>query len=251
MRQLESIATIVGSWRRSGYRGVEWPLRWWLIAAVCVGSAVLVAIGTALPDDVPSDPAVARRAQIAVSELSVIDIAARRPARDDYQREAFGAAWTDDVRVVDGANGCDTRNDVLARDLRDTRRAPVRSCPTAVMSGEFRSPYTGEFLVFRRDGHAGAVQIDHIVPLAYAWDMGAWAWAPGRRADFANDPANLVAVDASSNLTKSDHEPARWMPPDDGFHCQYAIEFVMVSGTYGLALDRRSRDVLLGALRSC
>lgn len=73
--------------------------------------------------------------------------------------------------------------------------------------------------------------------------------AARQRLDFANDPANLVAVDGRSNQEKSDSEPARWMPPARGFWCQYAIQFVIVTATYGLAIDEPSRRVLSEALR--
>lgn len=158
-------------------------------------------------------------------------------------------AWTDAVRVPGGGNGCDTRNDVLTRDLRDIRAGPVSSCPHAVLAGELHSPYTGEFVMFRRGSGSSSVQIDHIVPLAYAWDMGAWAWPAELRRDFGNDPANLVAVDARSNQAKSDAEPGRWMPPRHRFRCQYAVQFVVVVRAYGLALDEASRRVLGQALR--
>ncbi|GAB90581.1 HNH endonuclease family protein [Gordonia rhizosphera] len=212
---------------------------------------VVVAVATVPSAAPPQDPTIAPRARQAADILPGIPVVAQRPSRPDYRRAAFGAAWTDAVAVAGGANGCDTRNDILARDLTDTRTAAVASCPRAVTAGEFRSPYTGEFVVFRRGGRAGSVQIDHIVPLAFAWDMGAWAWTPTKRMDLANDPANLVAVDASSNLAKSDLEPGRWMPPNRGFHCHYAIQFVAVVATYGLELDDHSRQVLSRTLRRC
>ncbi|RPA13022.1 HNH endonuclease [Gordonia sp. OPL2] len=229
----------------------EWPLRWWLVTLGCVGTAVLVAAGVVVSDGPTRDPVSSARAQRAQSTLAGVAVVGERSSRTDYQREAFGTAWTDAVDVADGANGCDTRNDVLGRDLGDTRRGPVSTCPRAVVAGEFRSPYTGEFIVFRRDRRAGAVQIDHIVPLAYAWDMGAYAWPPTTRRELANDPANLVAVDAASNLAKSDREPAVWMPPNAGFHCQYAVQFVEVVGAYRLRLDAPSKQVLAGVLARC
>lgn len=229
----------------------EWPLRWWLVMLACVFTAVVVAVGVVVSDSPTRDPVTSARAHRAQATLAGVGIVGERSSRSDYQRDAFGTAWTDAVDVAGGSNGCDTRNDVLDRDLDDTRRAPATSCPRAVVAGEFRSPYTGEFIVFRRDRRAGAVQIDHIVPLAYAWDMGAWGWPPTTRRELANDPANLVAVDAASNLAKSDREPARWMPPNTGFHCQYAVQFVEVVAAYRLRLDAPSRHVLAGVLARC
>jgi hypothetical protein len=95
------------------------------------------------------------------------------------------------------------------------------------------------------------VQIDHIVPLAYAWSMGARQWNSVVRQRFANDPANLVAVDGEANQDKSDKQPSQWMPANSGFHCQYAIQFIAVVRTYGLYLDRASYPVLRTALARC
>lgn len=222
----------------------------------CVGSAVVVAVGVGLRPAAPTDPRLHAAGVRASSLLPYLTVVPQRVPRDDYRRTAFGQAWSDEASVADGGNGCDTRNDILARDLVDRTVGPVSSCPHAVTAGEFRSPYTGEFIVFRRGrggpGRAGgAVQIDHIVPLAYAWDMGAWAWSPTTRLQLANDPANLVAVDGASNQDKSDKAPGVWMPPEAGFHCQYAIQFVTVSSTYRLAVDSESRAALSEALRRC
>ncbi len=235
---------------RNGSASGSWSARQWWLLVFAVVTAIVVAVGSGgfgpRPD---TDPRVRATAREALAGLASIPVYAQRPDRDDYDRRAFGSAWTDAVAVAGGGNGCDTRNDILARDLQDIRAGPVPSCPRAVVAGEFRSPYSGEFVVFRRDRGASTVQIDHIVPLAYAWDMGAWSWEFGRRLEFANDPANLVAVDGASNQDKSDSEPARWMPPARGFWCQYAIQFVTVSVTYGLTIDVESREVLADALR--
>ncbi|MCZ4579229.1 MULTISPECIES: HNH endonuclease family protein [Gordonia] len=228
----------------------SWSARQWSLLVFAVVTAIVVAVGSGgFGPQSDIDSRVRTLAREALARLASIPVHAQRPDRDDYDRSAFGAAWTDAVAVAGGGNGCDTRNDILARDLQDIRAGPVSSCPRAVLAGEFRSPYSGEFVVFRRDRNASSVQIDHIVPLAYAWDMGAWSWELGRRLSFANDPANLVAVDGPSNQDKSDSEPGRWMPPVRGFWCQYAIQFVMVSATYGLTVDAESREVLTDALR--
>ncbi|WP_454175396.1 HNH endonuclease family protein [Gordonia sputi] len=236
---------------RHARRDAQWPARRWVVTIAFVLTAVVVAVG--VYRDVPRTRAGQWHAgvQLALRELAGVPVVAARSGRDDYERSAFGASWTDDASVTGGGNGCDTRNDVLTRDLGDVRIGPVTSCPRAVLAGELRSPYTGKTVVFRRDRSATAVQIDHIVPLAFAWDMGAFGWSTRRRVDLANDPANLVAVDAASNQEKSDSEPARWLPPNRGFHCQYAIEFVVVSRAYGLAVDAASRSVLAGILNRC
>ncbi|MGC5246850.1 HNH endonuclease family protein [Gordonia sp. DT219] len=213
-------------------------------------TALIVAVTVNL-DRARPDPAAHAHAVAALAVLVRVPTVPRRPDRDDYERGAFGVAWTDAVSVRGGHNGCDTRNDILRRDLSDVTVGPVRSCPSAILSGEFRSPYTGDTVVFRRDRGATAAQIDHIVPLALSWDMGAWSWPAERRADFANDPANLVAVDGESNQAKSDAEPAVWMPPLTAFHCRYAVQFVEVVAGYGLSIEMASRKVLADVLESC
>ena len=92
----------------------------------------------------------------------------------DYRRDAFGDAWTDDNTAPGGHNGCDTRNDILDRDLVDKTYVSIKRCPTAVATGTLHDPYTNAVIAFMRGEKTGAaVQIEHIVPLAYAWDMGA------------------------------------------------------------------------------
>ncbi|MFE0749167.1 HNH endonuclease family protein [Gordonia sp. NPDC058843] len=227
-----------------------WSTRQWVVLIAAVVTAVAVAVGVdGFSADPDVDPRVRAMASQAAASLPSIPVVTSRVDREDYDRSAFGSAWSDAASVPGGGNGCDTRNDVLGRDLHDVRAGPVSSCPRAVLAGDLLSPYTGDFVIFRRDRNASAVQIDHIVPLSYAWDMGAWSWPPATRLDFANDPANLVAVDGHSNQDKSDSEPARWMPPATGFWCQYAIQFVAVTKTYGLAIDEPSRRVLSEALR--
>ncbi|MEZ5209638.1 HNH endonuclease family protein [Gordonia sp. PP30] len=225
--------------------------RHWASLTGFAATAVIVAagIGWHSAPGAAVDPVRVRLAREALATLSVVP---RRPPHDTaYHREAFGPAWTDAAGVPGAGNGCDTRNDVLARDLAVAKSVAAQTCRSAVAAGRFRSPYTGREITFARGRGSAAVQIDHIVPLAYAWDMGAASWEPARRVALANDPANLVAVDAASNQAKSDLEPGRWMPPLRGFACQYAMQFATVSAAYDLPVDERSRDVLAAALGKC
>src|SRR6201996_7204215 len=153
----------------------------------------------------------------------------------DYRRAAFGEAWTDDTDAPGGHNGCDTRDDILNRDLTDKTYVFTKHCPDAVETGTLHDPYTSAVIVFHRGAKVGeAVQIDHIVPLALAWDMGAYDWPEAQRVRFANDPANLLAVQGQANQDKGDSQPGLWMPPNSAFHCQYAMQFIAVSRGYGL-----------------
>ncbi|WP_137147084.1 HNH endonuclease family protein [Mycolicibacterium sp. CR10] len=170
----------------------------------------------------------------------------------DYRRDAFGESWTDENTAPGGHNGCDTRNDILDRDLIDKTYVAISRCPTAVATGTLRDPYTSKTIPFLRGARTGDdVQIEHIVPLAYAWDQGARNWTDEMRVRFANDPANLVAVDGPTNQDKGDAEPARWMPPNAAFHCQYAMQFIAVLRGYGLPVDAPSVPALRQATATC
>jgi hypothetical protein len=190
-----------------------------------------------------------------VPGVDVLAGVAQVPARirsGDYRRAAFGEAWTDDNTAPGGHNGCDTRNDILNRDLIEKTYVEISRCPTAVATGTLRDPYTSRTIPFVRGAQTGDdVQIEHIVPLAYAWDQGARNWTDEMRVRFANDPANLVAVDGPTNQDKGDAEPALWMPPNAAFHCQYAIQFVAVMKGYGLPVDAPSVPKLREAAATC
>jgi hypothetical protein len=184
--------------------------------------------------------------------LAGIALMPNRVHRYDYRRAAFGDAWTDDNDAPGGHNGCDTRDDILNRDLVDKTYVAIKRCPDAVATGTLHDPYTSTTIAFQRGAKVGeAVQIDHIVPLALAWDMGAYDWPSAQRLRFANDPANLLAVQGQANQDKGDSEPALWMPPNDAFHCQYAIQFIAVLRGYGLPVTAPSVPVLRRAAASC
>ncbi len=170
----------------------------------------------------------------------------------EYRRDGFGVTWTDDNPAPGGHNGCDTRNDILDRDLADKTYVSIKRCPNAVAIGTLHDPYTNAMVPFVRGAQVGAaVQIDHIVPLALAWDLGARNWTDDIRLRFANDPANLIAVDGPANQDKGDHEPAMWMPPNHAFWCQYAVQFAAVLRGYGLPVDAPSATVLRDAAATC
>ncbi|WP_193043474.1 HNH endonuclease family protein [Mycolicibacterium baixiangningiae] len=184
--------------------------------------------------------------------LAGVTVVPTRLRGHDYRRAAFGDAWTDDNGAPGGHNGCDTRNDILDRDLVDKTYTSISRCPTAVATGVLHDPYTNVVISFTRGNQTGAaVQIEHIVPLAYAWDQGAHGWPDDLRVRFANDPANLLAVQGEVNQDKGDQEPARWMPPNAAFHCQYAIQFIAVLRGYGLPVDAPSAPALRQAADTC
>ncbi|BCO37008.1 HNH endonuclease [Mycobacterium heckeshornense] len=184
--------------------------------------------------------------------LAGVTVVPARIHRYDYRRAAFGDAWDDDNDAPGGHNGCDTRDDILNRDLVDKTYVSIKRCPEAVATGTLHDPYTNATINFQRGARVGqSVQIDHIVPLALAWDMGAYAWPYPQRLRFANDPANLLAVSGQANEDKADSQPALWMPPNTAFWCQYAVQYIAVLRGYALPVDQPSADVLRRAAATC
>ncbi|ETW22538.1 HNH endonuclease family protein [Mycobacterium gastri] len=184
--------------------------------------------------------------------LAGVAVLPQRTHRYDYRRAAFGDAWDDNNDAPGGHNGCDTRDDILNRDLVDKTYVPTKRCPNAVATGTLHDPYTNATIAFQRGAKVGeSVQIDHIVPLSYAWDMGAYDWPAPQRLRFANDPANLLAVQGQANQDKGDSPPAQWMPPNAAFACQYAMQFIAVLRGYSLPVDQPSANVLRNAAATC
>ncbi|TMS53887.1 HNH endonuclease family protein [Mycobacterium sp. DBP42] len=226
---------------------------WWLVAAVALAVVVAVQVTTST-HDAARFAAQAQPPTVApgVDLLAGVPQIPVRVRGNDYRRAAFGESWDDDNSAPGGHNGCDTRNDILNRDLVDKTSVAIKRCPAAVATGTLHDPYTNAVVSFVRGNQTGAsVQIDHIVPLALAWDLGARDWPDDLRLRFANDPANLLAVAGKANQDKGDQEPAHWMPPNRAFWCQYAVQFVEVLRGYALPVDTASAVVLRDAAGTC
>ncbi|MHC9296502.1 HNH endonuclease family protein [Mycobacterium sp. LTG2003] len=226
---------------------------WWLALAVAL--AVVVAVQVMVSDQRSARFVAQAQTPTVAPGVDPLAGLAEIPIRvrgNDYRRAAFGEAWDDDNSAPGGHNGCDTRNDILNRDLADKTFVSIKRCPNAVATGTLHDPYTSAVVAFVRGNQTGAsVQIDHIVPLALAWDLGARDWPEDLRARFANDPANLLAVAGEANQDKGDQEPAHWMPPNRAFWCQYAVQFVEVLRGYRLPVDTASAAVLREASGTC
>ena len=224
----------------------------WLAATATLAVIVAVQVVSAGDDGEMTARADVPTVQPGTDVLAGVSVVPVRVRGYDYRRAAFGEAWDDDNDAPGGHNGCDTRNDILNRDLVDKTYVSIKRCPDAVATGILRDPYTNATIAFTRGNQVGAsVQIDHIVPLALAWDMGARDWSDAMRIRFANDPANLLAVAGQANQDKGDQEPATWMPPNHAFWCQYAMQFIAVARGYGLAVDQASAQELREAAATC
>jgi hypothetical protein len=161
-----------------------------------------------------------------------------------YDRARFGQAWLDADR-----NGCDTRNDVLRRDLQSVVLKPgTNGC--VVVSGVLADPYTGTSIDFVR-GNGYSVDIDHVVALGNAWVSGAWRQDVRVRAALANDPLNLLAVDAGANRSKGASNAASWLPPNKPFRCEYVARQIAVKAKYHLSVTRPEKTQMARQLGTC
>jgi hypothetical protein len=167
----------------------------------------------------------------------------------DYSRDRFGRAWSDEVNVEFGRNGCNTRDDVLRRDLRNV---VVRPGTCLAQRGNLADPYSGATIDFVRGPITSeAVQIDHVVSLSDAWYKGARDWDDQRRLDFANDPRNLLAVAGNTNFDKAFRDAAGWLPPNLTFRCEFVARQIDVKSAYGLAVSAKERNAMRDVLGSC
>ncbi len=140
-------------------------------------------------------------------------------------------------------HGCDTRNVILQRDLRDIT---LDSDGCRVLTGVLQDPYTGASINFTRGQDTSrAVQIDHIVPLEYAFRAGAHGWSQEEREAFANAPENLQATEGSINASKGSKGPAAFLPPADA--CTYATKFLEVAATWELIVTQADLDAKVQA----
>lgn len=181
-------------------------------------------------------------AQVALEALLVKG----RAPKTGYSREAFGPAWADADQ-----NGCDTRNDVLKRDLTEITFKPgSRDC--VVLAGILQDPYSGEEMIFQRgELTSSLVQIDHVVSLSNAWQTGMFQQTPADRLQFANDPLNLLAVKGSLNAQKSDGDTATWLPPLKSYRCEFVARQIAVKEAYQLWLTKPEKEAMLRILKAC
>jgi hypothetical protein len=175
--------------------------------------------------------------------LDGLPVAGRAP-KTGYTRAQFGAPWSD----VDH-NGCDTRNDVLHRDLTTV---VLTGGACVVATGTLADPYTARTIAFvRGKAPSSAVQIDHLVALSDAWQTGAQALSVTKRTALANDPRNLLAVDGPTNSAKGDSDAAGWLPPNKAFRCTYVARQVQVKDAYQLWVTPAERTAIADVLKGC
>lgn len=181
----------------------------------------------------PPTPVAASTARTYLSELTV----KTEGSTSGYSRDKF-PHW------ITQSGTCDTREVVLKRD--GTGVTTDSACaPTA---GSWHSAYDGATWTAASD-----VDIDHVVPLAEAWQSGASSWTTAQRQAFANDLTRpqLIAVTDNVNESKGDRDPAEWLPPTASYHCTYARMYVQVKHYYDLSVDSAEKTALQGILNGC
>ncbi|AKK03803.1 HNH endonuclease family protein [Corynebacterium epidermidicanis] len=200
--------------------------------------------------DAPGITPSASPASQSMAALNALPVKGRAP-KTGYSREKFGQAWSDDVVVEFGHNGCDTRNDILRRDLTGTiLKEGTRGC--VVLSGILHDPYTATEIAFTRGkATSSAVQIDHVVALSNAWQTGAQQLSDDQRRNLANDPLNLLAVDGAANQQKGDRDAATWLPRNKAFRCTYVSRQVEVKTKYQLWVTAPEKEAIGRILAQC
>ncbi|MFF3331495.1 HNH endonuclease family protein [Streptomyces sp. NPDC002888] len=165
-----------------------------------------------------------------------------RAPKTGYDRDRFGTPWADT-----DSNDCDTRDDILERDLKEVK---FTGGTCKVSYGVLESdPYSGKDVTYRRG--RSKVDIDHVVALSDAWQKGAKYWDASKRIALANDPLNLLAVDASTNRSKGDGDTATWLPPNKGYRCTYVAAQVAVKKKYGLWVTAAEKAAMEKVLSGC
>lgn len=143
-------------------------------------------------------------------------------------------------------NGCDVRKAVI---LSEAVKKPTVDKSCKITGGEWYSPYDDTKVT-----DASKLDVDHMVPLAEAWDSGASAWDAKRREMYANDqtdPIHLISVTAASNRSKSDQDPAEWLPTNKAYVCTYVTNWIAIKVRWGLSVDEKEKSTLQHQVSSC
>ena len=212
--------------------------RWEIQIALLISAGVLAI-------SIPPASAAESAPGVALAVLETLPVKGRAP-KTGYSRAAFGQSWADVDR-----NGCDTRNDILKRDLTSVSYKPgTRNC--VVFSGTLADRYSGETIKFVRGNVSSMeVQIDHVVALSNSWQTGAFKLSIAQRTALANDPLNLFAVKGRLNLQKSDGDAATWVPPLKSFRCAYVAQQIAVKAKYSLWVVAPEKAAMLAILSQC
>ena len=212
-----------------------------LLAGCGASAATLdpVTAGSGSPAAAPSSSAAGA---LATDVLDALAVKGKAAGTGFDRNKQFGNGWKD----PDG-NNCDARNDTLQRDLTGKKLKDGSTCQVA--SGRLADPYTATSIKFTVG--AGAVDIDHVVALKNAWVSGGQKLSAEQRVAIANDPLNLLAVDAGTNRSKGDRNAAEWLPPNKAYRCDYVARQIAVKDKYALAVTAAEKTAMATVLAGC
>ena len=211
---------------------------------LAIGLIGLFTVST-IPQIAQATPFAAATEVKASSALATLAVKGRAP-KTGYDRDALFGDWAD----PDG-NGCDARNDVLARDLTNKVFGTGRD-KCLVLSGTLLDPYSGKKIDFTRgQGTSNLVPIDHVVAVSDAWQKGAFKWDAAKRINFYNDPINLKATQQSLNSQKRDGDAATWLPPLKSYRCAYVAQQIAVKSKYAIWVTKAEKDAMVRILSAC
>ncbi|MFC9931967.1 HNH endonuclease family protein [Streptomyces sp. NPDC127190] len=208
-----------------------------------VKAVLVAAVATALLSAVMPASAAVSGGRLHAEGLPLRDAVAALPVADEHRQgydrlREFGT-WIDADK-----DGCNTRKEVL---IEEAVEAPVVGPGCSLTGGRWYSYYDDAY-------ETGGLDIDHLVPLAEAWDSGAYAWTKAERVAYANDladPVHLVAVTAKYNRQKADKDVADWLPPYEPARCRYITEWTHIKMRYHLSVDAREKAVLTDYADAC
>ena len=211
-----------------------------------IGLAILVSIflfPTSVSTAADTSTATKSQYENALTALNKLPVKGRAP-KTGYSREQF-PHWKDPDK-----NGCDSRNDILKRDLtKVVFKEGTNNCK--VISGTLLDPYSNKLITFDLDKSSSTIDIDHVVALSNAWQTGAFQLTLDQRTNFANDPLNLLAVDFKLNRQKGDGDAATWLPPFKSYRCTYVARQVSVKAKYKLWVTAPEKTAIANLLKSC
>ena len=211
---------------------------------LAIGLFGLFAVST-IPQIAQATPFAAATEVTASSALATLAVKGRAP-KTGYDRDALFGDWAD----PDG-NGCDARNDVLARDLTNKVFGTGRD-KCLVLSGTLVDPYSGKKIDFTRgQGTSALVPIDHVVAVSDAWQKGAFKWDEIKRVNFYNDPLNLMATQRTLNSQKGDGDAATWLPPLKSYRCTYIARQIAVKAKYAIWVTKAEKEAMTRILVAC
>lgn len=162
-------------------------------------------------------------------------------AAEPYKRSLY-KHWVD----ADG-NCRNTRQEVLIAESAVPVDLDARGC--TVLTGQWNDPYTAKVFT-----NPKKLDIDHFIPLKEVHRSGGSRWGAARRQAYANDldsTNTLIAVDASANRAKGDKDPAKWMPRNAAFHCDYVRIWVDVKERWRLTMDAAEKTKIQSVLTDC